>query len=234
MAKIIKNEQELFDLFVEEKNSMRPTLETPFIEEYDKRVWASEGHILIMVNKECVTGEYEIRKMGNTLPVWDFNCNYDIPISELEKVIEKCPKEPEVLISYKEKKCPECDGEGEVEVEYYAHSDNKYHDISGKCPICGGLGTINEEIKTKIGKMIMKEDSVIEIKGGYLKSIYIKTLIKACKMLDIDSVKLLRVSHNYINIFALNDDIHIVLMPLYLGEEEDRYRREEAVKLELR
>lgn len=234
MARIIKNEQELFDLFVEEKNSMRPTLETPFIEENDKRVWASEGHILIMVNKECVTGEYEVRKMGNNLPVRDFNCNYDIPISELEKAIEKCPKEPEVLISYKEKKCPECDGKGEVETEYYADYDNKYHDISGECPICGGLGTINEEIKTNTGKMITKEDSVIEINRVYLKYIYIETLIKGCKMLEIDNVKLLRVSHNNINIFALNDDIHIVLMPLYLGEEEDRERREEAVKLELR
>lgn len=64
----IRNEKEIFDLFVEDENGLRYKLKTPFVDKYDGRVWATDGHNLIMVNPECVSGKYETRDMGGKSP----------------------------------------------------------------------------------------------------------------------------------------------------------------------
>ena len=52
----MRNENEIFGLFVEDENGLRYKLKTPFVDKYDGRVWATDGHPLIMVNLECVSG----------------------------------------------------------------------------------------------------------------------------------------------------------------------------------
>ena len=151
----IKNEKEIFDLYIEDEYALRDTLKTPFIQESDGRVWASEGHIVIMVNQECVSGEYKTQDLGSKIPVRDYNCDFPLSISDLQNALDRCPQEDEVLITYKEVKYPECDGTGDVEADYYADSDGEYYTISGTCPICDGEGTIEEEEREPTGNMIV-------------------------------------------------------------------------------
>lgn len=216
----IKNEKEILDLFVEKYNPLRDKLATPFIEETDKRVWASDGHALIMINQECVSGEYETRRMLGNLQVRDYNSDYEIAVSDFENAIDKLPKEAEINVTYREKTCPECDGRGTVDVDYRADYDNEYYDLEADCPICDGTGTIEEEIERKTGKMVVNEDSVIKIGKGYFKCKIIQSIVETCKMLSIDKVRMLRNHHTEMSIIALNDDVHIVFMPLNLEKEE--------------
>lgn len=216
----IKNEKEIFDLYVEDEYALRDTLKTPFIQESDGRVWASEGHIVIMVNQECVSGEYKTQDLGSKIPVRDYNCDFPLSISDLQNALDRCPQEDEVLITYKEVKCPECDGTGEVEAEYRADYDDEDYEIVGRCPICDGSGKIDEEVRIPTGKKIPQEDSIIKLGKGYFKWHHFRTIIKTCKMLDIKQIRLVRTHETEMSILELSKDIHIGFMPMYVDNED--------------
>ena len=104
----IKNEKEIFDLFVEDEDGLRYKLKTPFVDKYDSRVWATDGHKLIMVNPECVSGKYETRDMGGKIPVRDYNCDESLLVSDLQDALKRCPQETEMKIKYNVVQCSEC------------------------------------------------------------------------------------------------------------------------------
>lgn len=216
----IEKEKELFDMFVEKDNPLRTKFNKPFIDGTDRRVWATDGHLLLMVSPECVSDEYKVMHLKDKLNVKDYTCKHEISVKELEEAIEKCPKEEQVIISYKEKTCPECDGKGTVDADYRADYDNNYYELEADCPICGGEGTIEEEIETKTGKVKPQEDSVIRIGEGYFFNRYIQLIIKACEILSIDKICMLKNHRTAMSLFALNDDVHLVMMPLYMEKEE--------------
>lgn len=225
----LKNEKEIFDLFVEDENGMRDILKTPFVQKNDGRVWASEGHFLIMVNSECVSGKYETRDLGSKLPVRDYNCDKSLLVSDLQDALKRCPQEPEMKITYKVVQCPECNGDGEVEADYYADSYGEFYTISGTCPICDGEGTIEEEEREPTGNMIPKENSIIKFGKGYFKWWYIDTIIETCEILKIEKIKLVRTSIFELSIIELSRDIHIGIMPMYLEDVQDR--KKSAIKV---
>lgn len=227
----LNNEKEIFDLYVEKDNFWRDTLKEPFIQENDGRVWASEGHIVIMVNQECVSGEYKTQDLGSKIPVRDYNCDFPLSISDLQNALDRCPQEDEVLITYKEVKCPECDGTGEVDADYYADSDGEYYTISGTCPICDGFGKIDEEVSTPTGKKVPKDDSIIKLGKGYFKWHHFKTVIKTCELLGIKQMRLVRTHKNELSIIELSKDIHIGFMPMYLDDEKGKEIKNTAIKV---
>lgn len=225
----IKNEKEIFDMYVEDEYALRDTLKKPFIEKTDNRVWASDGRIVIMVNRECVSGEYEAKDMLGKIPVRDFNSDFIIKVSDIEDALGKLPKEPEK--GYKEVTCPECGGEGTVEAEYYADYDNEDYTISGTCPICDGTGKIDEEYET--GKMIPMKNGALKLREGYIKWTYIDIILKTCKLLDIQSIHLVRTYLRDMNIVVLNNDIHIGLMPMFLENKEGEEIKKKAVNIRI-
>lgn len=227
----IKNEKEIFDLYVEKDNFYRDTLKEPFVQESDGRVWASEGHIVIMVNQKCVSGEYKTQGLGSKLPVRDYNCDFPLSISDLQDALDRCPQEDEMLITYKEVKCPECDGSGEVDADYYADSDGEYYTISGTCPICDGSGNIDEEVRTPTGKKIPQKDSIIKLGKGYFIWHYFRTIIKTCKMLDIKQIRIVRTHEIEMSILELSKDIHIGFMPKYVDDEDGVKIKKRAISV---
>ena len=227
----IKNEKEIFDLYVEDEYALRDTLKTPFIQESDGRVWASEGHIVIMVSQECVSGEYKTQDLGSKIHVRDYNCDFPLSISDLQDALDRCPQEDEVIITYKEVKCPECDGTGEVEAEYRADYDDEDYEIVGSCPICDGSGKIDEEVRTPTGKKIPQEDSIIKLGKGYFKWHHFKTVIKTCELLSIKQMRLVRTHKNELSIIELSKDIHIGFMPMYLDDEKGKEIKKKAIKV---
>lgn len=218
----IKNENEILSLFVDEEDGLRYKLKTPFIEKNDGRVWATDGHMLIMVNPECVSGKYETRDLGIKIPVREYNCDESLLVSDLQDALKRCPQEPEMKIKYNVVQCPECDGYGEVDVEYHADSDGKYYMISGTCPICDGEGTIEEEEREPTGNMIPKEDSLIKFGEGYFKWRLINSIIETCEISKIEKIRLVRTSISELSIIELSNDIHIGIMPMNPNGIEDR------------
>ena len=226
----MRNENEIFGLFVEGEDGLRYKLKTPFVDKNDGRVWATDGHNLIMVNPECVSGKYETRDMGGKIPVRDYNCDESLLVSDLQDAIKRCPQEPEMKIKYNVSQCPECNGSGEVDVEYYADSDGKYYMISGTCPICDGEGTIEEEEREPTGNMIPKEDILIKFGEGYFKWRLINSIIEACEKLKIEKIRLVRTSISTLSIVEVSKDIHIAIMPMYVYDDEDRKKSAIEVK----
>ena len=226
----MRNENEIFGLFVENEDGLRYKLKTPFVDKYDGRVWATDGHKLIMVNPECVSGKYETRDMGGKIPVRDYNCDESLLVSDLQDALKRCPQEPEMKIKYNVVQCPECNGSGEVDVEYYADSDGKYYTISGTCPICDGEGTIEEEEKEPTGNMIPKEDILIKFGEGYFKWRLINLIIETCEKLKIEEIRLVRTSTSTLSVVELSKDIHIAIMPMYVYDDEDRKKSAIEVK----
>lgn len=228
----IKNEKEIFDLFVDDEDSMRDVLKTPFIPEHDGRVWAADGYVLIMVNPDCVSGKYEmIKDFGRDLPVREYNCDKSLLVSDLLDALRRCPQEPEMKIKSVEViECPECDGTGEVLTEYTADYDGRDYDVSCTCPICEGEGTIEKEELEPTGNMIPKEGSLIKLDKSYFKWYYIDTIIETCKMLKIEKIKLVRTDCSWMNIFELSSDIHICLMPMLGNGRDKRFKSAIEVK----
>ena len=211
----IKNEKEIFDLFVANERSLADVLKTPFIQDNDGRVCASDGFIVIMVNPDCVSGEYEIRDFGPKSPLRGYNCDKPLLVSDLQDALRRCPQVPEMkIIDTNVVQCPECEGTGEVTAEYVADYDDEEYDIECTCPICDGEGTIEEEVKEPTGNTIPDKACIIKFGKGYYPWYYIDTIIKTCEMLNIEKVKLVRTSKSDLSIIELSSDIHIGLMPL--------------------
>lgn len=203
----IKNEKEIFDLFVDAKTTFRDVLKTPFIHEKDGRVWASNGTMLIMVNPECVSGKYDTGDYKLSVSTRDYNCDKVLLVSDLQDALKRCPHEPETQAI----QCPECDGTGEISVKYKAEYDGYVYEIECMCPICDSTGTIGEE---ETGNMIPEKGSLIKFRKGYFNWRHIDTLIKACEILKVDKIKLVRTGTISMSIIELSKDIHICFMPV--------------------
>lgn len=222
----IKNEKEIFELFVENKDGFIEILKTPFIEKNDGRVIASDSYILIMVNAECVSCKYDIRDYRLAINTREYNCDKPLLVSDLLDALRRCPQEPEMKIkSVKTVRCPECYGTGMVTAAYEAEYDDHLYDIDVDCPICDGEGTIEEEVKEPTGNSFPSEDSIIKLGKGYFRWRFIYKIIKACEMLKIDIIKLVRTDSAFQSTFELDKDIHICVMPLVSGALSEQEKK---------
>lgn len=222
----IKNEKEIFDLFVADKDSFRDALKTPFIEKNDGRVMASDGFIVIFVNAKSVSCKYDIRDYSIVINTREYNCDKPLLVSDLRDALRRCPQEPEMKIkSVKTVRCPECDGTGRVTAGYEADYDDNVYDIEVDCPICDGEGTIEEEVKEPTGNSFPSEDSIIKLGKGYFRCRRIDKIIKACEMLKSGIIKLVRTDSAFPSTFELDKDIHICVMPLNSGALSEQEKK---------
>ena len=216
----IKNEKEVFDLYVKKAKIISKTdmvLQAPFYQETDGRVWASDGHIMIMVSQDCVSaGRYEPSDIGNKLPVREYNTDTLIMLSSLQDALGRCMLSPKA----KRVNCPECKGNGTVNVLYRASYDNTYYDIEGNCPICDGDGKVKTE---------EMEGLKLHICNAYFNSQLFEKIAKTCNLLDIDKIRLVRTSELGLNIIEISKDIHIGIAPVI----PDYHDKEDAIELEV-
>lgn len=211
----IKNEKELFDLFVEKGDSFRDRLKTPFLEK--GMVCASDGYLLIMVNKECLSGDYEEKSIIGKLPVNDYNSDFPISVQAFEQVIGRCPK-VEGVVSDEDEDCPECNGYGKVNAEYTTETDGVTYYTEMICPVCNGTGYAQYRAEDTCQKAV-KKHSLIKIGEGFFYAKHIVRLVKTCKLLQVENVRMVRNSKESICIFVLNDDVRIVMLPIYTTYE---------------
>lgn len=213
---IINNEKELLNLFVD-KDDIRPNFHEPFLNaKYESEVWATDGHSLLIVNHECLSGEYPTREL--TMPkLMDKNCTTVITQDALRVALSECPQVDEEISTGKYKKCKECGGSGEVEWEYF---DNKgfCHQRDFDCPCCDGSGYSEEPITKKTGKKVPNEMASLQVDAMIVAVAQMSRMLRAMELLGIDEVRHVVSSKNDANIFIVNNDIKILIMP-YMSED---------------
>ena len=213
---IINNEKELLNLFVD-NDDIRPNFQEPFLNaKYESEVCATDGHSLLIVNQECLNGEYPSREL--TMPkLMDKNCTTIITQDALNVALSECPQVDEEISIGEYKKCKECDGSGEVEWEYF---DNKgsYHQRDFECPCCDGSGYSHKPITKKTGKKVPDEKAYVQVDTMIIKVAQMSKMLRAMELLGVDEVRHAITSEKEINLFIVNNDIKILIMP-YKSED---------------
>lgn len=205
----IKNEKELLGLFVAKDFPAKFT--RPFLNEYyAPQVWATNCQILIVVRKDCLTGEYPKGK-AEIRGLEERNFYSVVTKQALQDALGKCEQVEEEVVTGKYKHCDECCGHGEVEWKYmdkHGNTHYEYHD----CPACDGTGYSEEPVKRKTCKMIANPENYVRIDAMAAKVSEVQIVIKAMELLGIDEI------YHYVNanikpnLFIIDNDIKLIWM----------------------
>lgn len=181
--KRINNEQELFELFCDPHTSFAET-HKPYYEPQHKKVFSTDGYIVIFINPNMLLGSYEesefpsIRKMTLTSAEGYFT------FESLKKTLESFGMEEEQVIIEKGGECEECGGSGEVEWEY-TDLDGESHFHDDDCPVCNGDGT-TEGVFKNTGFMMPTEDSTVRIGKSFFRGIEAQKLFWTMEYFKVD------------------------------------------------
>lgn len=82
-------EKEALQMFCDKENGLRPLMTKPFKNERDEgRVWATDGHVLLIVDPKMTRCKYETGRLG--LPTFnDDNCDNLITFDQIEEAFAK-------------------------------------------------------------------------------------------------------------------------------------------------
>ena len=212
----IKNEAELLKEFCE-KDELRPLLEAPFYNKKYKKIWCTNGYVLIEINPKVLTRKYPEDELR--LPELECPCKKKFNIEAINKALDECPKVDDEIVVSEEVKCKECEGYGEVTWEY---TDNNVHthELEAECPICYGKGYIIPKKTKKTGRKVTKEDAIISIGNA---SFFARNVNKLKFAMDFLNIKSATLTHNHkgdANKFVLNEDVCIIISPMYSFEEK--------------
>ena len=210
----LKNEKKVMNIFVEKDNDLRPLLMKPFHNTKDNgRVWASDGHKLLIVDPSLLRCKYGEGSLGTTIPVDKKNCDETVSVEAMREAYMKIPLEDEYVIEEGEEiECEECDGEGEVEWEYTDSNGHTYYEVHD-CPVCDGTGECNEQKKVKTGRKIPARFSIIDFGGATFSARIINDICDALDLLGIKEIHHVVKSPNQMNLFEVMDGVQIIIMP---------------------
>lgn len=180
-------------------------------------MWCTNGYVLIEINPKVLTRKYPKDELR--LPELECPCKKKFTIEAINKALDECPKVDEEIVVSEEVKCKECEGYGEVTWEY---TDNNVHthELEAECPICYGKGYIIPKKTKKTGRKITKEDAIISIGNASFFARNVNKLKFAMDFLNIKSVTLTHNPKGGANKFVLNEDVCIIISPMYSFEEK--------------
>lgn len=203
------NEEELLSLFYDKENYMRPIMSAPYLK--NGYVCATEGHILIRIKAETLSGEYNEIESLNILWPAD-TCNFIISLQEIETALSSIPQVEEEKQIGKDIECEECEGVGLVEWRYEDKSGRCHYDDCD-CPICDGSGYESRARYEKTGRMIPDEKCHIAVRDSVLRVRCISTLMQAMRIIGVDEVRCVHQDIYDPCAFRIDDNIEILIMP---------------------
>ena len=200
-------------MFVD-KVAFNPCFREPFLNaNYESELWATDGHSLMVVNRECLSGEYPTKEVAlPKLMNMNENCSTIITQDALRVALSECPQVDEEIEIGDYMDCKECDGSGEVEWEY-TDSKGLCHQQRFYCPCCDGSGYADKPITKKTGKKILDINAAIQIDTMIGATLQINRLLKAMELLEVDEVHHVISYRTQANLFIVNDNIKIFIMP---------------------
>lgn len=207
--KRINNEQELFELFCD-PDSVSVFEQKPYYETQCKKVFATDGKILIMMNPSMLSESYEKIKKPVIYKVFSGSMEGYFTFESLKKVFESFEMEEERALMEVGRECEECRGLGEVEWEY-TDKDGEMHFHYGDCPFCKGEGKAEVVFKST-GFLIPTEDSIVRIGKLFFRGIVVQKLLWAMEYFNVDKAAFAK-GKNSISV-TLNNGVGIAIAAL--------------------
>ena len=207
--KRINNEQELFELFCD-PHSESAFKQKPYYETRRKKVFATDGRILIMMNPSMLPESYEEIEKPVIYTVFRGFMEGYLTFETLKKVLASFEMEEEQVLIEGTEECEECEGSGEVEWTYTDLENNTY-ELTSDCPVCDGEGE-TEGVFENTGFMMPTEDSTVRIGKSFFRGIEAQKLLWTMEYFNVDKAEF-STSANSIS-FTLNNGVEIAVAPL--------------------
>lgn len=217
--------------------------------------WATDGHRVICVPmEECQQGDVrflcdempkEIGKFPNVeavVNVKGFTSKFLVPVKAIEDAMAKLPLTDEMREVEREMKfikCPECGGDGEIEISETVHFRGHWLDAEAtcECPVCHGYGEIPDkedydptkeeydpespEYSTMVptGRKVPDvSGTLLHIKGnGYFKARFFNDLLRVAREQGVTEIECQGSNYRNCIIFRLHG-VLIGFMPTYNGD----------------
>ena len=214
MADKINNEEKLLSLFYDPEFH-KAKYSKPFTK--DGKVCATESHILIVIDKDVTTGQYEPQELNIARVIPNDNIKLEIKVSDLESTLAKLPQVPEEYLISPAEECTECDEVCEVQWRY-TDKLGRVHYEDFNCPICHGTGIARSAIYGKTGKSIPKGTSIVKIQNGQnFFAQFLHKLLEAAKILGSDTILYTSQGIERGNVFTFTGtfakSVKVVIMP---------------------
>ena len=184
--KRINNEQELFELFCDPHNDFA-FKQKPYYETRRKKVFATNGIILIMMDPCMLSESYEEIEKPSIYTVFRDSMEGYFTFESLKKVFESFEMEKELVLMEEGKECEECHGLGEVEWEY-TDKDGEMHFHYGDCPFCNGEGQECEDVFESTGFMIPTDNSFVRIGDLPVRGEFAQKLLWTMEFFNVKKV----------------------------------------------
>ena len=184
--KRINNEQELFELFCD-PHSEHAFKQKPYYETRRKKVFATSGTILIMVNPSMLSESYEEIEKPLIYTVFRDSMEGCFTFESLKKVLASFDMEEERVIIEKGGECKECKGFGDVEREY-TDQYGEIHVHYADCPFCNGKGKA-EDVFESTCFLIPTEDSTVRIGKSFFRGIEAQKLFWTMEYFKVDKAE---------------------------------------------
>lgn len=207
--KRINNEQELFELFCDPYSHHAET-HKPYYETQGKKVFATDGRILIMMNPSMLSESYEEIEKPFIYTVLRDSMEGYFTFESLKEVLASFGMEEEQVVIEIGRECVECEGSGYVEWEY-TDQDGKIHSHDGDCPICDGDGII-EDVFKNTGFMIPTDNSFVRIGKSFFRGVYAQKLLWVMEYFNVDKAALSEGEKTIC--FTLDNGVQIVVAKL--------------------
>lgn len=181
--KRINNEQELFELFCE-PHSVHVEVLKPYYETQCKKVFATDGRIVIFINPNMLLGSYEEAEFSSIRKFIRDSMEGYFTLDSLKKTLASFGMEEEQVVTEEGRECIECEGSGYVEWEY-TDQDGEIHFHNGDCPVCHGDGMV-EDVCKSTGFMIPTGNSFVRIGKSFFRGIVAQKLLWAMEYFNVD------------------------------------------------
>ena len=225
----LKNERKGLIKFCGVDDCLRPVLQKPFVNKnFNDEVWASDGHLLMMVQKGICRCKYheESERFNKRIHVKPVNCNSIVNLKNIEEACSRFKLEKELKKVWKEKKCPECHGKGVVTWHY------KGYDLEDDCPVCDGYGEIDDDCWVETGNMILPRDSFLRIDGTVFNARTIVKAVEGLRLLGFEQMLHTVSVDTNANMFRVADGVDLLIMPMCMSSMRGDEHIEEVLTTE--
>lgn len=205
----IKDEEKFLSLFYDKEHN-EDKIKAPFL--CNGYVCATDNHILAMVNSEALTKFYTPRILKLEAILTPQNVDFVLTIQEIEAGLAKLPQIEENNLISPAVECDECGSDGTVGWEY---RDKKYrlHKDYFDCPICKGTGERYRAVYKPTGRTIPDYHAVIGIYEAKFAGSIFQRVVDAARHLGVDTLRYVASDKSKANMFLLNDDVTLIIMP---------------------
>lgn len=200
----------LLKLFVD-NNQFVDWRNTPF--KIGDQVMATNAHVLIIINDEVLPAvepltDYDPQNVLSIIPKEYFNIG-KIITADLRSMLDNIPLIP------KESECEVCEGDGEVEYEFY--SGINHYTIDHDCPVCKGDGVI----KTKSRETEIDYSKRIVIGQSAFGINYLDLLVRCAEALQAPEICIVYQAGRTSKCVFRIGKVDIMIMPVDIDLKDD-------------